>query len=84
MKTIKHSTGKLKHIFLYSLLMLLGSAQAFAYNPVDSDLSNQAGSNGSWHNIFWFLACVAFLIAAAIIGSKNKYKPVTRKYNKGV
>ncbi|WP_207421057.1 hypothetical protein [Desertivirga brevis] len=80
MKTVKnlyHSAGK---VLFSCLIVLFTHASAFAVNIADSDLSNSAGTNKNWLNSFWFFVCVAFLVAAAVIGFSNKYTRVRRDY----
>lgn len=71
---INRLSKKICVLVFFSVLTL----QSMASNYIDSDLSNNAGTNKNWHNIFWFLLCVSFLIASAVIGSRRKYTRIRR------
>jgi len=80
MNTVKKLSKSIGKALLSAALVIYASSAAFAVNISDSDLSNSAGTNKNWLNSFWFFVCVAFLLAAAVIGFSNKYHKIRRDY----
>lgn len=80
MITIKSKSLKTAAKVLFSLVLLVYTQTASAINLADSDLSRIEGTYKSILSAFWFFVCVGFLIAGAIIGSRNKFITIRRDY----
>jgi hypothetical protein len=80
MMTIKSKSLKTAGKVILSLVLLVYTQSASAINLADSDLSRLDGTFKSILSAFWFFVCVGFLIAAAIIGSRNKFSKIRRDY----
>ena len=80
MKALKETSMKTGRDVVSIFLFLMLATQTLAANIVDSDLSNNAGTNKNWQNGFWFLICVALLVYVFYHGQRRHFKKVSRKY----
>ena len=62
MKALKETSMKTGRDVVSIFLFLMLATQTLAANIVDSDLSNNAGTNKNWQNGFWFLMCTFFIM----------------------
>ncbi len=80
LETVAALSKNVKTVCLTLVLSVMSAVSALANNPIDSDLSNTAGSNSGKSHLDIYLFIVALLVICVII----PYWEDKRKSNKSV